>query len=182
MYTPTTVHIPKEYHQKLQNMVTHDRGMSVKVSLQQPGNEKLLLTPGQMIKIERAKASGKNTILLRFSRKQVRHNIHHEGGFLSTLIGLAAKALPAILGGLATGVLSGTIEKAISGSGLYLSKYGHGCEIHLVQGGGLYLTPSEYEGHEGLYVKHGDEVYTGNGLILGPNSPFKNIPILGLIL
>ena len=26
------------------------------------------------------------------------------------------------------------------------------------------------------------ELYDGRGLILGPNSPFKNIPILGMIL
>ena len=182
MFTQRKVHVPEMFHEKIREQVTHDQPMSVKIGLLQEGDETLLLTPGQIVKIERAISSGKKSILLRFSRKQVRANIQHEGGFLSILASLAAKALPALLGGLATGVISGTVEKAISGSGLYLSKHGHGCQIHLVDGGGLYLTPANYEGYDGLYVKHGDEVYNGTGLILGPNSPFKNIPILGLIL
>ena len=36
------------------------------------------------------------------------------------LAGLAAKALPTLLGGLATGLLSGAVKKAVSARGLYL--------------------------------------------------------------
>ena len=31
----------------------------------------------------------------------------------------------------------------------------------------------------GLYLKQGGKLYDGKGLLLGPNSPFANIPILG---
>ena len=34
----------------------------------------------------------------------------------------------------------------------------------------------------GLYLMKQGVLYDGRGLILGPNSPFKNIPILGTIL
>ena len=54
------------------------------------------------------------------------------------------KILPTILGSLATGVIGGLAERAISksGTGPYLAKRGHGCvEISLVEGGGLYLSP-----------------------------------------
>ena len=183
MYTPRKVHVPEEFHDKIKKLVNHDKPMNIKIGLLQEGDETLLLTPGQMIKIERAISSGKKTILLRFSRKQVRSNVKYEGGFLGMLASLAARVLPTLLGGLATGLISGGIEKAISGKGLYLGKRGHGCaQIHLVEGGGIYLTPERDEGYEGLFVKHGDDVYSGNGLIFGPNSPFKNIPLLGLIL
>ena len=35
---------------------------------------------------------------------------------------------------------------------------------------------------DGLYLRHpGSGIFVGEGLILGKNSPFKNIPILGSI-
>ena len=51
---------------------------------------------------------------------------------------------------------------------------------------GLYLCPTsgkEFEtvGNDLYLMKHGG-LYDGRGLILGPNSPFKNIPIHGMIL
>ena len=51
---------------------------------------------------------------------------------------------------------------------------------------GLYLGPTSANGFEnvgnGLYLMKQDWLYDGWGLIEGPNSPFKNIPILGMIL
>jgi len=35
---------------------------------------------------------------------------------------------------------------------------------------------------DGLYLKRDRKLYDGSGLLLGPNSPFKNVPILGLLL
>ena len=53
-------------------------------------------------------------------------------------------------------------------------------------GEGLYLGPTSGKGFEtvgnDLYLMKQDGLYDGRGLILGPNSPFKNIPILGMIL
>ena len=57
--------------------------------------------------------------------------------------------------------------------------------IEPVQGNGLYLTPhnrlSGVHG-DGLYLKRGPTIQDGSGLILGPDSPFKNVPILNLLL
>ena len=51
---------------------------------------------------------------------------------------------------------------------------------------GLYLGPVSGKGFEnvgnGLNFMKQDGLYDGSGLILGPNSPFKYIPILGMIL
>ena len=101
------------------------------------------------------------------------------------LAGLAAKALPSILGGLAIGLVSSTVKRVVGGNGLYLQKLGHCVKINPIRGNGLYLTPhkgiSGVHG-DGLYLKRGSTIQDGSGLILGPNSPFKNIPILNLLL
>ena len=59
------------------------------------------------------------------------------------------------------------------------------CRIE-IDGKGLYLGPSSGKEFEtvgnGLYLMKQGGLYDGGGLILGPNSPFKNIPILGMIL
>ena len=53
-------------------------------------------------------------------------------------------------------------------------------------GEGLYLGPASGKGIEtvgnGLHLMRQDGLYDDRGLILGPNSPFKHIPILGMIL
>ena len=102
---------------------------------------------------------------------------------------MAAKALPLILGGLATGLVSGAVKRAVGGDGLYLVKSGHRVKVEPVKG--LYLTPHRGGGGgsllggvhgDGLYLKRGSTIQEGSGLILGANSPFKNIPILNLLL
>ena len=59
------------------------------------------------------------------------------------------------------------------------------CQIE-TDGNGLYLGPASGNGFEtvgnGLYLIKQGGLYDGRGLILGPNSPFKNITILGMIL
>ena len=51
---------------------------------------------------------------------------------------------------------------------------------------GLYLGPTSGRGFQtvgnGLESMKQGGLYDGRGLILGPNSPFKNSPILGMIL
>ena len=53
-------------------------------------------------------------------------------------------------------------------------------------GRGLYLGPKSGKGFEtlgnGLYLMKQGGLYEGRGLILGPNSSFKDIPIVGMIL
>ena len=59
------------------------------------------------------------------------------------------------------------------------------CRIE-TDGEGLYLGPTSGKGFEtvgnGLYLMKHCGLYDGRGLILVPNRPFKNIPILGMIL
>ena len=186
MYKPVKVHVPQKVHDKLKSLIAQDKAIPIKVDFQE-GEDILLLTPGQIIKIRNAKNEGKKSIILRFSRKQVRANVQHEGGFLSAIMSIASKVLPTLLTGLASGLISGVAEKAITkGSGLFLGKRGRGVsEIHLVEGGGLYLSPLFYprgeEDYHGLWMKDNEHTY-GAGLILGKDSPFRNFPILGWLL
>ena len=70
------------------------------------------------------------------------------------------------------------------GNGLYLKKGGRVCQIEN-DGKWLYLGPTRGNGFKtegnGLYLMKQVGLYNGRGLILGPNSSFKNIPILGMI-
>ena len=185
MYSQQKVHVPEKYHQRIQAALTRTQPLIVKLDLRKDGNQTILMTPGQIARMQRAKSLGKNYVSIQMSQRQVKQNVQFEGGFLGALMKLATRALPVLLGGVATGVLSGAVEKAVSGNGLFLGKRGYGtAKIDFVKGenGKIVLTPVKAENHQGLYLKHNGQVYQGKGLLLGPNSPFKNIPILGLIL
>ena len=124
--------------------------------------------------------------------KQLKHNTKIEGGFLGLLAGLAARAIPmsakTIIPALGVGALSGLassgVQKAM-GSGLYLKKGGCICQVE-TDGHGLYLKLYKGKGlqsyGDGLYLKQEGKLYDGKELLLSPNSPFTNIPILGAIL
>ena len=84
MYRPVKVHVPEKVHEKLKSLVAQDKVMPVKISLEE-GDDTLLLTPGQIIKMESAKQAGKKTVIFRFSRRQVRANVQHEGGLAEKL-------------------------------------------------------------------------------------------------
>ena len=96
---------------------------------------------------------------------------------------IAKTVLPALGVGTLSGLAS-SVQKAM-GNGLYLKKGGLVNQVE-TDGEGLYLKP--YKGKalkgygEGLYLKQGGKLYDGKGLLLGPNSPFGSIPILGAIL
>jgi len=130
------------------------------------------------------------------SRRQVVHNMKIEGEFLGFLAGLAAKALPflakTVLPTLATGALSGVgsalamkATNKVMGNGLYLKKGSNIARV-ATDGQGLYVKPFKGSGlgmvGNGLYLKQGGQIISGEGLLLGPNSPLKNIPVLGWLL
>ena len=152
------------------------------------GNDILAITRSQAKYL----AKDGKSFIIRMSSKQLKHNMKVEGGFLGLLAGLAARALPMIaktvLPALGVGALSGLastgVQKAM-GNGLYLKKGGLVSQVE-TDGEGLYLKPYEGKGlqsyGDGLYLKQGGKLYDGKGLLLGPNSPFANIPILGAIL
>ena len=190
MYTPIKLNVFADQHEKLKNAVTHQKATSVKIKLSDnsgDGRHTLLLTRGQIAKIERAKLIGKGKVSIHLSKRQVQANVEHQGGFLGMLAGLAAKALPTLLKGLASGLVSSAVKKVVGGDGLYLQKSGHCVKVEPVKGNGLYLSPHRGGSlcgvhGDGLYLKRGSTIQDGSGLILGPNSPFKNIPILNLLL
>ena len=81
--------------------------------------------------------------------------ISKQGGFIGTLLaGLAGSLLPSLLGGKGL-VLPGS------------------------KGKGLMLPGTKRRGRSYCFD---EPQILGKGLILGKNSPFKNVPILGLIL
>ena len=81
--------------------------------------------------------------------------ISKQGGFIGTLLaGLAGSLLPSLLGGKGL-VLPGS------------------------KGKGLMLPGIKRQGRS---YRFDEPQIPGKGLILGKNSPFKNVPILGLIL
>ena len=155
------------------------------------GNDILVITNSQAKKLAKAHKNGKG-ITIRMTSEQLKYNTKIEGGFLGLLARLAARALPMIartvLPVLGVGALSGLaasgVQKAM-GSGLYLEKGGCVFQVE-TDGHGLYLKPYKGKGlqshGDGLYLKQGGKLYDGKGLLLGPNSPFANIPILGAIL
>ena len=127
------------------------------------GDHVLLLTPVQVNRLDKAQTEGRRA-QIRMSARQVAKNVSYTGGFFATLapllaraIPLAARVLPTILSGLATGLLSGGVHKAISGNGangdgFYL--YKHGKCYRVQKGNGLYLAPHPpfVEG-DGLFLK-----------------------------
>ena len=160
----------------------------------------LLLTSGQIRKLERARLIGKRGVTIRMSKRQLQANKKHEGGFIGLLIGAlsaiasaAAAAAPEVLAGVATGVATGLIDKAVSGSGggesvgngLYLRKGNLCARVQPVKGGGLYLTPAPTaaaaEGGDGLFLKHGDDVYEQDVV---SHSPWihSEIPIVKVLI
>ena len=194
MYKPIKVDVPEKIHDRLKSALKGTRSfVSIKVNLlTSEGNDLLLLTRGQIAKIERARLMGKRkAISIRMSRKQVQANAKHEGGFLGLLIAAitaiasaAASAAPAILAGVATGVATGLVERAVSGgNGIYLKKAGGECaRVQLVNGGGLYLSPhpAPVEG-DGLFLKIGKDIYGQEVLSRSPWMK-KEAPQLGLLL
>ena len=158
------------------------------------GDEALLLLTKRQIAQIAAKKKKKDTTTIRMSKRQLRANTSFEGGFLSMLAGLAARILPTLLTGLASGLVSGAVEKAISGKGaagdgIYIRKGKHCYRAYPVKGDGLFLDRHRGKGAgvppslgDGLFLRHGRNVHDGQGLLLGRNSPFENIPVLGWLL
>ena len=110
-----------------------------------------------------------------------------EGGLLPMLAGLIPFLSGTVLAALGIEALSGLARKGVQkliGNGLYLKKGGCMCQI-VTDGKGLYLGQTSAKGFEavgnGLHFMKEGRLYDGRGRILGPNSPFKNIPILGMI-
>ena len=159
------------------------------------GDPVLLLTPAPINRLDKAQVEGRRA-QIRLSARQVAKNVSYTGGFIGMLASLAARAIPlaarvppTILSGLTTGLHSGGINNAISGSGaavgdgLYRQKHDKGYRVQKGKGNGLYLAPHpRFVEGDGLFMKHGNDISDGAGLLMGKNSLFKNIPVLGWLL
>ena len=76
------------------------------------------------------------------------------------------------------------------------SEVGHGLKMYFQKKGRCYALSKTTDGGikfrprpklagvrgDGLYLRHGSDIYHGEGLLLGKNSPFRNIPVLGWLL
>ena len=151
------------------------------------GENVIALTNSQIDRLVKAYEEKKD-MTIRMSKMQLAHNMKIAGGFLPALARLIPFLTGTVLPPLGVGALSGLVSTRVQkliGNGLYLKKGGRVCPIE-TDGEGLYLGPTSGKGFEtvgnGLYLMKQDGLYDGRGLILGPNSPFKNIPILGTIL
>ena len=135
----------------------------------------MLLTPAQINRLDKAKVEGRR-VQICLSARQVAKNVSYTVGFIGMLaqlanrvVPLAARVLPTILSGLTTGLLSGGINKAISGSGaagdgLYLHTHDKCYRVQKCEGNGLYQAPHPHivEG-DGLFLEHGDDISDGAG-------------------
>ena len=199
LYKPFKVDVPDKYHDRIKTALKSGKKVSVKVSLQGSldgdaggsGNQTLLLTDGQVRKLRKAKENGKKSATVRLGRRQVEVNKKHVGGFLSLIAGLLASAVPAILAGVATSAVSAAIGKSISpssssadGSGLFLHRRNQTVQVQPVKGGGLYLSPHpphvSSSGGEGLYLKHGNDIY-GQKVLLESPWVQEELPILKVL-
>ena len=179
-YNPVQVNVDEKQEDKLKRAIEKHRGVTLVVTLNGPKNKTVLLTKGQIQKMERDSLVGKTCSEIRMSSPQVKANTEHHGGFLWTL---ASRLAPAILSGIASAAAKNISEKVMRrGRGLYLQKNGQCGQVQLVNGGGLYLSPHpKFHGGEGLFETEGSEI-KGDGLLLGENSPFKNVPLLNILL
>src|SRR5678815_4438781 len=203
-YTNIKVNISEGQKDKIKRALEAGRdSVSIKLSYDDlMGEYVLALTQAQINKREKAYQNGTG-MTIKMSKTQLFHNAKVEGGFIGAILPFLATAgkflLSSVLPGLATGALSGLGSAAttkiidkISGSGvtggvIYIRRGDRTAKI-VQQGEGLFLKPwfgSGLNGQgDGLYMKTGKGLFmkTGKGLILGPNSPFSNIPLLGWLL
>ena len=151
------------------------------------GEDVIALTKSQVDRLVE-EYEEKKGMTIRMSKMQWAHNMKIEGWFLPALAGfipfLTGNVLPTLGVGALSELASTEVQKLI-GNGLYLRKGSGVCRIE-TDGEWLYIVPASGKGFEnvknGLYLMKDGGLYDGRGLILGPNSPFKNIVILGMIL
>lgn len=193
-YMNVKVNLSEGQRDRIKKAVESNTGVSVKLSHEDLNGEHVLaLTQAQVNKLTKAYQNGTG-VTIKLSKSQIAYNMKVEGGFLPALLGflgstvapfLLKTALPAVATGALTGLADTAVSKALGGSTALYVKRGSGGYKMVPAGNGLYLSPWKKGSSisaSGLYMKRGSGYASGEGLLLGPDSPFKNIPILGLIL
>ena len=110
-------------------------------------------------------------------------------GFLDMLATLAARAIPLAARALPTilsGLISGGINKVIVVVVLLemdLHKHDKCYRVQKCKNNCLYLAPHpRFVEGDGLFLKHGNDISNGAGLLMGKTSPLRIIPVLGWLL
>ena len=147
------------------------------------GDHVLLLTPAQINRLDKSQVEGRR-VQIRMSARQVAKNVSYTGGFIMSLaraLPFVPRALPTILSGLATGLPSGGINKAIIGGDQH--KHDKCYRLPKCKDNGLYLAPHpRFVEGDRLFLKHGADISDGAFPLMGTNSQFKNIPVLEWLL
>ena len=167
-YIKYNVNISETQKSKLENAIKNKTTVSIRLSKNDlNGNHMLLLTPSQINKIVKARSLNKG-VTIKMSMKQLKENLTVEGGFIGALLSmlpaLASRILPTLLGGLATGLISGAAEKIVKkGTGVeqkdgFLIQKDGKCYCGEYNGNGLYLRPSNHNQQygNGLFLKSGN--------------------------
>ena len=110
MYTPMKLSVPSTQRDKLKEAARQMKPVDVNSS----GNHVVLLTHSQIQRLKRPRLIGKPKLSIKLRKKQVKANVEHHGGFLGILAGLAAKALPSLLGGLTAGLAAGATNRVVT--------------------------------------------------------------------
>jgi hypothetical protein len=176
-YTNVKVNVSQGQRAKIKNAFQSGTGVSIRLNHEDlSGDHILALTQAQINRMVKAYRNGTG-ITINMSKTQLVHNSKVEGGFLPAILGFLLKtALPALATGALSGLASTGVSKAL-GSALYIKRGGIACKV-APAGQGLYLTPWQKGSSikaSGLYQKMGSEYVSGEGLLLGPDSPFKKI-------
>ena len=138
-YKQVRISIAPAQYETLKDALSKGQAVSLKILLRAgaTSTHKVYLTEAQRKSIHAAKKKGKASHVVRLREKQVKYNLKRGDGLLSSILGIgakvlpfAARALPTLVGGIATGLLSGGIEKLIGGNGLYFRHEGSG--MHLI--------------------------------------------------
>ena len=84
-YSPTKVNVDNQHEGRLKNAIENNKATTIRIFLTEPRKKTMLLTKGQILKIERAQMLGKDRISIKLTVPQIKVNIEHSGGFLWAL-------------------------------------------------------------------------------------------------
>ena len=147
LYTPVQVTIADSQQEKFKAQI-NQKYVPVKIVVKGTATPKdtLLLTRGQIRKIEKAQELGKRRYkTIRMSRNQIEKNRKYQGGYLQLLNDVSMND--------STNSSMDNVD-----NGLYLVKRGHTMQIISIQEDGLHLQEHPLSLHEtysdGVYQKH----------------------------
>ena len=177
LYTPVEVTVADNQREKLRAQIDR-KYLPVKIVVKgtAPPTHTLLLTRGQIAKIEKARELGRRRYkTIRMSRKQIEKNRNHQGGFLQLLSNDTS------MDDTTASSSYGNVN-IDNDNGLYLVKRGHTMQIISVPENGLHLREHPLSLHEtftdGLYQKRGNLIENADTVVLDE----KKLPILRWIL